>query len=526
MKWLLGALLSLSVTTRAEDLETLLEGGGGKADVATSRQQSFLTDTLRSLVSGAPTAAQNTFFRALENGEWDKALLQDPAAFGGTEFERSANGQALQAYLKFKNGLTTTGLEELFAIQDPKKIHFQLLNSWKDAAVERHPAWTTAMISWAPVWTDVFGLGIEVKAKTRRISHKQSIEELKELRARAPADSRELAMIEWNLALAYSLADQADQAAKIVAALLKTKNSPISPDLLHLTAARLLFQNGYFDAAVKYDEKIPKGSDYWLDAQEEAAWAYIRKGEPQNAIAVTETLVKPVFKGQVGAESHFVRALAQLKICDYPGVVKGLQNFSPEFKGRTANLKKIMAEPEQPAIQKVLADLRTRDVKWEELGSATQQMPRLITRDQRLQDLVRAQDQLEREAKAAEELYAKSLAQTGLQSAYENLHQSLLNRARMAKSASLARVQDLAKNEVTETGKILGKMHIVEAEVIQQVAGAEKLAKAMDGKRQDAKVGATGSKSRDTLSFPADGNEVWFDELSNYKVDVKKACQR
>lgn len=524
-KLVLGLALSLTVSAHAaDDLEKLLEGGG-KAEQAVARQQSFLADTLRTLVDGKPTGAQNTFFRQIEDSQWDKALLQYGPAFGGTAFERSANGQALSSYLKFKNGLTATGVEELFAIKEPKKIHFHLLNLWKEAATESHPVWTVAMVTWAPAWNEVFGLGIEVKAKTRQISHKQSVEQLKELLKRAPANSRELAMIEWNLALAYSLSDQADQAAKVVAALLKADNNPVSQDLLNLTAARLLFQNGYFDAAVKYYEKVPKGSDYWLEAQEEAAWSFIRKGEPQNALAVTETLVNPIFKNQVGAESHFVRALAQLKVCDYPGVVKGLQGFSPQFKGRTESLKKLSLEPEQPAIAKVLTDLRTRNVTWEELGTASQTMPRMITRDQRLQDLVKAQAELEREAKAAEEVYAKSLAQTGLQSTFENTRQNLLNRARMAKSASYARVQELAKNEVRETGKILGKMHIVEAEVIQQVASAEKLAKAMNG-QQDTKKGVTGSKAQDTLSFPADGNEVWFDELSNYKVDVKKACQR
>lgn len=528
----LASALALALTSpafAAEDLESLLDGGSkpsaGAAEVKTAREQSFLVDTLRSLQDGRPTSEQNAFFRLLEQAQWDKALLQYQSAFGGTAFDRSANGQALRALLKFKSGLTTTGLEELFATREPKKIHFHLLSLFKEAANENHPAWKIALLSWNDAWTEIFGLNYEVKAKTRQVTQKQGIKDLEALSKRAPTDSVERALVEWNLALAYSLGDQPDQAAKIMAALLKTKNSPVSQDLLNLTAARLLFQNGYFDASIRYYNKIPKGSDYWLDAQEEAAWSFIRKGEPQNALAITQTLVNPVFKGQVGAESYFVRALAQLKVCDYPGVVKSLQAFPEQFKGRTEALKKLAQEPETPAVTRVINEVRTRQVKWEELGKDSQGLPRQITRDQRLRELSKAQADLEREAKVAEELYAKSLAQTGLQASFENLKQSLMGRARMAKSATLARVQEMAKNEVEDTRKILAKMHIVEAEVLQQTSLADKLAKAKATGGGDVKVGTTGSSSQDVMKFPVANNEVWFDELSNYKVDVKKACQ-
>jgi tetratricopeptide (TPR) repeat protein len=523
-KFLLVALiLGFTAQARAEDLESLLDNETKTEATPASRQQSFLVDTLRSLQDGRPTSEQNVFFRLLEAGEWEKSLLQSQAAFGGTAFERTPSGQALSAYLKFKTGLTTTGLEELFAIKDPKKIHFHLLNLWKEAAGEKHPAWTVALVKWTPEWTEIFGTSFEVKTRMRSINHKQSLEELKELVKKSGSDSKERAIAEWNLALAYSLNDQADLAAKIIAGLLKSKNSPASEDLLNLTAARLLFQNGYFDAAIKYYNKIPKKSDYWLVAQEETAWSYIRKGEPQNALAVTQTLVNPVFQGQLGPEPYFVRSLAQLKVCDYPGVVKGLVEFPKMFKNRTLALAKLGDEPEQPAVTKVLNELRTQSVKWEELGKDAQSLPRMITRDRRLEDLVRAQAELERESKVAEELYAKSLAQTGLQSSFENLKQSLLNRSRMAKSATLGRVQELAKNEVAETKKILDKMHIVEAEVIQQTSLAEQISKTKTN-QPEVKVGSTGSKAQDVLRFPADG-EVWFDELSNYQVSVKKACQ-
>ncbi len=41
----------------------------------------------------------------------------------------------------------------------------------------------------------------------------------------------------------------------------------------------------------------------------------------------------------------------------------------------------------------------------------------------------------------------------------------------------------------------------------------------MDKELFDVKKGSTGEQSKDVLRFPA-SEEVWFDEISNFKVDV------
>lgn len=510
------ALLALTATAHANDLEKVLDSAAQSTAPKVSREQSFLVDTLRSLQDKAPTMEQAQFFRELEASNWDNAFAQYPAAFAETTFGRSPNGGALEAFLHFKAGLTITGLEKLVAVKEPKKIHFYLLNLWREAAPESHASWSVARVDWTQDWTEVLGMGIEVKVKARQIGFSQGVAQLSEMAKRAPTDSRERGLIEWNLALAYSMNDQADEAAKIMAALLKSPNNPVSEDLIHLTAARLLFQKGYFDAAVRYYEKIPKASDYWLEAQEEIAWSYIRKGQPQNALAVTKTLVNPLFKGQTGPESHFVRALAQLKICDYPGVVGELQTFPKTFKARALEMRKISNEPGQPAVVRVLSEMQKRPLRWEDLGGDSQLLPRMITRDQALRDLIAAQNELEREAKAAQALGAK------LPGRFDGISQDLALRASAAKTASLGRIQELAAREVKETKSVLDKLHIVEAEVIQQVAMSDKVARKVDA--FELKEGSTGARDRDVLKFKA-GADVWFDELANYKVDVSKACQ-
>jgi hypothetical protein len=306
--------------------------------------------------------------------------------------------------------------------------------------------------------------------------------------------------------------------------LLKGKNNPVSPDLMNITAARMLFQNGYFEAAQKYYDKIPKKSEDYLEAQEEKAWTYMRRGEPQNALAVTQTLVNPALSGQVGPETWFLRSLSQLKVCDYSGTLETLRGFSKEFKDHAVALEALAENKNSDEAVKFLDKMKSGSLSRAEMVRATRRLPRNLTRDQRLKYLLSSQVALEQEAAGAEALFAKSLKVTGLQGHFDTLRGQINGRVQMAKAASLGRAQELAREELDETRKIVNKMHIVETELIQQVDAAPRLIKSLGEKKPDVKKGTTGSLARDTLKFPQE-KELWFDELTNYRVDVKKGCQ-
>jgi hypothetical protein len=304
---------------------------------------------------------------------------------------------------------------------------------------------------------------------------------------------------------------------------MKSTPLPVSRDLMELTAARLLFQRAHYSAAIKYYEKVDKTSEYWTDAQEEMAWSYIRKVEPGNALAVSTSLVTPAMAAQAGPESFFVHSLAQLKICDYPGVITSLGEYPKRFKGRNEMLTKLSSSAQTPAIKKIVDQLKEHRIARKDLSEAGRDLPRLVARDERLYRFAQNQKNLEQEAAAADRIYSKSLALTGLQGYFDKLRQTSLSRAHTAAAAANSRVQELARQEVGEVREILRKLHIVEAEVIQQVSVAERVISNVRGPITEQK-GVTGSKDRDVLKFPAE-KEVWFDEIGNFKVDVKKSCQ-
>lgn len=522
----LALSLALVHAAVAQDLESILDEGSKvnkvvKAPIG-SMKSTLLAQAMKKVI-GSPTSEQNIFLRYLEAGEWEKATLQFPNAFEGTSFQKSANGRALFGYVQFQAGLPVTGVQTLFMANNPKEINATLGDEWQKVAPVDHFAWGLAQIQWQSAWEVVFGEGLERRVKTAEaLSETKNVEQLQKLAAQAPANSKEKALVDWQLVIAYSLSDQADRAAKLLANLMKSSYAPVSKDLMQITAARLLFQNGYFDASIKYYEKVPKTSDYWTESQEEIGWAYIRKGEPNNAMAVSQSLVVSGMSYQVSPEAFFVRALSQLKVCDYTGVTETLQIFPKRFKERTKALNKITQEPATEDVNKGIALLKSKKIEVQDLGKSAQNLPRRFAHDERLYQFSQAQKHLEDEAQVAEKLYAKSLALTGLQGSFEKLKQTTMQRSQMAKTASYSRVKELAKDEVGETQEILRKLHIVEAELIQQVSLADKIAK--NAKGNEEKKGVTGYKgTAEVVRFPAD-DEVWFDELSNYRVDVKKAC--
>lgn len=521
----LGLMLGMQ-QARAGDLESILTEASEPESVEVKKEETAVKPPSAFVLAfyellPKRTSEQNIFLRHIEAGKWSAALLQYSQAFEGTDFQKTPSGIALLGLLQFRSGLPITGTETLFTVTDVKEIHPEFRNEWKQSLPVQHFAWDVAQIKWTPNWSLIFGPTPGMHLLARELESAQDIAKLKSLSEEAPDDSKAKAEIDWQLLLAYSMNDQADQAGKILARLMKSKQPPVSSDLMQMTAARLLFQNGYFDSSIKLYEKVAITSEYWPEAQEEIAWAFIRKGEPQNALAISRSLVKPALASQVSPESYFVHSLSQLKICNYTGVAVSLDQFSKTFKARTVDLNQVAENSEAPETLKAIEILKSKKAQITDLGPLGRKLPRLIGKDANLYRFAQAQKHLEAEAKAAETLYAQSLAQTGLQAAFENLKQTTSNRAHRAKASAVQRVQELAREEVQETKDILKKMHIIEAEVIQQTVIADKIAKSAT--EVPDKKGTTGAKAKDVLRFPAE-NESWFDEISHYKVDVKKSC--
>jgi hypothetical protein len=519
---LLVAAISYSRKSWGEDELLDILNGPRSASEPFARSDAESKKTLTELggILETPTPEQKIFVDFLGNGEFEKALFQWPFAFDRTEFAKTPSGQALKAVVMFKNGIRITALENLLSVDEPKKIDPVVLKLWKEAAPDTSDVWALVPVAqkkWLPFWTEQFGIAAEIRVLSRQAYGVEQIEIIRDLIQKTQVGTRERAWLEWQMVLALAQGSDAGVAGKALAHLMKAPNNPVGTDLLTMTAARLLYQNGFLDAAIKYDEKISKTSDYWFDAQEEIAWAYIRMGQPQNTTAITKTLVSPAFQNLVGPESLFLRSLGLLNVCDYPEVSKTLNVFRDRFKARAKVLLALVETGSSSAVDKFIERSKTKKVSLSDLGSDGAKLPRFITRDEVLAQSIQTQAALEKEAKIASDLFAKGPR-------LEEFRKSVDSRTESARLETQSRIKTIAKDEVTEITQILQKLHIVEAEVLSRLSLADRNSLATEKMNSAEKNGTTGSQSKDRIWFPAE-QETWFDELANYRVDIKKGCR-
>lgn len=522
---------AVSLFASAEDDVLSILGGSSdkpKTEAEIKKEKGSETSPFKALFPKT-TAEQNILFSLMQAGEFEKSLLQYFEAFGASEAHKTANGQGLLSYLFLKNGMTVYGVETLFTQVDPQKLSPVLAKSLREMLPDNHAVWKLARISWKPQWTSIFSPSVEVQVKSKKVFTAKDVEELKNIIKTSAPGTLDRSAIQWQLVIALASSGDTVTAAKLLNSLMSSSENPVGLDLMNMTAARMLFENGYMDAAIKYYKKIPTSSEFWIEAQEETGWSYLRKGEPQNTLAVTQSLLIPEFQAMVGPETIFLRSLGQLKVCDYPGVLKTLATFRERFKPKTSELLLITKETNTPAVKEFISKTKKQRFKTRDLGALAARLPRLVTRDEALYGNILLEKELEKESEIAMGIYGRSLAngtsKVGFQGDLEIFKKSIEGQVTTARNASLARIKVLAQEEIDEIHKLLQKMHIVEAEVMQQALAAQKAIKATESSTTIEKKGTTVAEGKDQISFPAEEGQVWFDEIGKYKVDVVKGCQ-
>lgn len=471
------------------------------------------------------TPEQNIFFSFLNKAQFKKALFQWDAAFAGHPFSRSENGIATLGLLKYSVGLKVNGIETLMTISTPDKLDARVAQLWRDQLISEKSLWDYADLQWRQGWSGFIPIEGEVKIRLKTEAS-MAPDQLKEIYRKLGSENEQHVAIIWHLIIELADSGEEIDAAKLLKKLLNIDQQILDVNLIYLTIGRILYQKGYLDASIDYYEKIPKKSQYWFVAREEQGWAFLRKAEPQNAMAISKTLVNDSFLGEVGPEAHYLQALAQLKVCDYSEVVKTLNTFKAHFRPRAEMLMSLKKSPKNENSQKAVrltGDLPAKNIR---LGALVKQLPVGLAGDQTFRYRIRRMNFLNNEAADAEKLFHESMSESsdsiGFQGKFDHLKNKLVQRAQLSENLVYERIRELADDEMQSLKQVLHKMQIVEAELVQQLALAEQLIKDKSLKAKDLKGTSSGDKY--ALKFPYE-SELWFDELNNYKIDIKGGCQ-
>lgn len=326
-----------------------------------------------------------------------------------------------------------------------------------------------------------------VVSSTASAAERFSVQSWKESFARAAAknDAAEL----------KKLTDFSNLEKKAVPSCIDCSNKNI------MRKARALFSKGDYAGAEKLYNQIPKATDSWLEAVEERGWSHFRRDNFEKTIAQTKTLLSPQFVGNVNSEAYFLQSLAQLKICDYEGILATHQNFKEKQRSRITEIQALAKTGSNDALKKAVADLDQFPLKYEELGEVLTKLPLLFYRDLEVQ----------------KQLLRIKVAQAGL--TVNSNYSTLFSRIKNESSEKLQnRIKELAIRENVENSKIVQKLNLVEVEAIQRIHTDMKLSKDM------YQGGDFKKTSADQLIFMDDG-QPWIDELDKYDV-AAKSCNK
>ena len=436
---------------------------------------------------------------SLNAGNYRRALEAWTTELASTPYAQTADGRALYALILERAGLSINATMRLTRETRPNQLSAPLLKVWtEDLNASRFvtEGWVSTKGPWAAI-LDNSELNLRLNAKA------DVPKALARVIALPKAQTIQRARGLWQIATKAPALGDLNAALRALELLRASDQKIIGADMLALTAGRVLYQKGDLDGAVHAFDEVTKDSNLWVTALEERAWASLRRDDYDRALGHVTTLLSPALDSLVGPEPYFLSNLMSLKSCDYTRLFKTSDLFKTRHRARLSQMQELATKGANQALPDALARLDKNGVSVASIGPAIASIPRAALRDRRVRAAFETRKQLLNEAKLATELKDE---RTSLLS---------LKRADELRTAGVKRLQTLAQDEVVEYRRILNKLHILEAEVIERLNLDENL----KGKR--GTLAKTEAHDSNVMVFPYNSDEVWLDELDNYHARVK-----
>ncbi|MGE3974580.1 MAG: tetratricopeptide repeat protein [Bdellovibrionales bacterium] len=420
-----------------------------------------------------------------------------------TKVALSDNELMERGYKFLQSGTPLLAAEELLKVENPSRVSLSAIQDLKKLAPATSAVWKLVQTPMSSAWAKKLGSDISAVVRVHQLSHIETAEQKKQVKQSLGSlkkNSEESILAQYNLALYEGRNNQLMSAFRRFELLKNMDQTVVDQDLIHLNIARLYFEQGDFESSKRTYDLIPKGSDYWLEALEEKAWAEFREKDYDRAESLLYSVLSPVFDGIVGSEPYFVSGYAKLKVCDYPGIFKTIHAFKSKFQKRLDHLSQLSEGIRTESAQQILTKMSSGTIDYKELGIHAVSLPRMIHRNTHLAKLMMNRSMISTELTKLKNQKTAQLASL---------------EAEKAQGRGFDYLKKLAQNELDEAGKIINKLHILEAEAVQRMHINNKIAD-----RDLKKMEVAG----DELEFPV-SDEVWVDELDNYHVSTRGCPQ-
>jgi outer membrane protein assembly factor BamD (BamD/ComL family) len=319
---------------------------------------------------------------------------------------------------------------------------------------------------------------------------------------------------------------EAKPAAEAFKAILRVREErPDTPEIEHwselaaLSLARVFYSVHQWDAAVKYYDRLPQGSAYWLAGLFESSWAHYQMDNFQKALGNIHTLNAPYFETEFFPESLVLKAVIYWKNCLYERANDAIADFNAIYPPLKKDLDDLLDKVQDPtefyeAAQKI------RTGKDSGLREPVERLARSYLADRTLKKQFDFVEELDRELamvkKADPAWQATAIASAIIQDL--TLQQSLAKNdvGGMAKKR-IERGRDEIQDMFKQTIKI-------EFETINALKGQAEA----ELKNEQVAVMAGVSQLEITADdeheiWPFEG-EYWKDELGSYRFRLASQC--
>jgi len=457
----------------------------------------------------AASGPEKEFQSLMNAGNYRQALITWSTAHAHSPFATSTNGTATYAFLLNQNGLPFSAQELLVQNTQPSRLNPSLLKIWT-AELQKSPFMQKGWIASSGGWKNI----VHNDPVSIRINNKSDISIAFGQARRLPNDQLNAkARVLWQIATRAPLINENESALSALKELKESKQNLIGQDLISINQARVLFQKGDLEGALKAYQEVPKSSNLWVESVEERAWTQVRREEFDKALGTVVTLLSPALAPLEGPEPFYLANYLNLRVCDYVQLFKVSDLFKKRHRTRLSDIQEMARTGTNKNINSALEKFEKGGVSLDAVGSLIESLPRTTLRDTKFVRTMQTRHQLLNEEKTANQLVQETSALGG-QSLIENIAITARLKADRARQNAVQRLRALAQSEVKDYEVVLNKMHIVEAQAIERLHLDDSL------KGQRSKLAKTDDNG-DVLVFPYKSDEVWFDELDNYQARVK-----
>jgi tetratricopeptide (TPR) repeat protein len=288
----------------------------------------------------------------------------------------------------------------------------------------------------------------------------------------------------------------------------------------NLALGYIFYQVGKYETALKYYDKIPLESPYWLDSILASSWTEFRlvEVEPEQAnihyqrtLGYIHTLNAPFFYDYLYPESIILKAVTYYFNCRYQPAKLAIEEFNRKYPKTRDDLKDLLAKaPEDFALFDLSVKIRNSESKLdpfvEEVAQKSLQDKTLEKNYAFVNELVREQGQLE---EAKPDFKGSPLA--------EQITETLDGLLSIGKESTGALARNRLMQQIQQINDLEREAIKIEYEILNRIKAGDAGA-ATERRPVRPKV----DSEHEIYNY---NGEYWKDELGYYNYKVTSRCK-